>query len=86
MRLYFRDDSATEEPTASIEDLEFKVHRNTFEGANHFTFLNSIRILCFYSITNGKMKSFSVKKTPLWMNVTSGSLEAFGGDVSKGDM
>ncbi|XP_031453015.1 lymphoid-restricted membrane protein isoform X1 [Phasianus colchicus] len=52
------DDSATEEPTASIEDLEFKVHRNTFE----------------------------VKKTPLWMNVTSGSLEAFGGDVSKGDM
>ncbi|XP_031453018.1 lymphoid-restricted membrane protein isoform X2 [Phasianus colchicus] len=53
-----RDDSATEEPTASIEDLEFKVHRNTFE----------------------------VKKTPLWMNVTSGSLEAFGGDVSKGDM
>ncbi|XP_042745668.1 inositol 1,4,5-triphosphate receptor associated 2 isoform X2 [Lagopus leucura] len=52
------DGSATEEPTASIEDKEFKVHRNTFE----------------------------VKKTPLWMNVTSGSLEAFGGDVSKGDM
>ncbi|XP_021247560.1 lymphoid-restricted membrane protein isoform X2 [Numida meleagris] len=52
------EDSATEEATASIEDLEFKVHRNTFE----------------------------VKKTPLWMNVTSGSLEAFGGDVSKGDM
>ncbi|NXG20923.1 LRMP protein, partial [Grallaria varia] len=26
------------------------------------------------------------KKTPVWMNVTSGSLEAFGGDVSKGDM
>ncbi|POI34887.1 hypothetical protein CIB84_001361, partial [Bambusicola thoracicus] len=52
------DDSVTEEPTSSIEDLEFKVHRNNFE----------------------------VKKTPLWMNVTSGSLEAFGGDVSKGDM
>ncbi|XP_072183321.1 inositol 1,4,5-triphosphate receptor associated 2 [Excalfactoria chinensis] len=52
------DDSPTEEPIASIEDLEFKVHRNTFE----------------------------VKKTPIWMNVTSGSLEAFGGDVSKGDM
>ncbi|XP_015724600.1 lymphoid-restricted membrane protein isoform X1 [Coturnix japonica] len=52
------DDSPTEERTASIEDLEFKVHRNTFE----------------------------VKKTPVWMNVTSGSLEAFGGDVSKGDM
>ncbi|KAM4901550.1 inositol 1,4,5-triphosphate receptor associated 2 [Sylvia borin] len=26
------------------------------------------------------------KKMHLWMNVTSGSLEAFGGDVSKGDM
>ncbi|XP_039918567.1 inositol 1,4,5-triphosphate receptor associated 2 isoform X4 [Hirundo rustica] len=26
------------------------------------------------------------KKTHVWMNVTSGSLEAFGGDVSKGDM
>ncbi|XP_040401114.1 inositol 1,4,5-triphosphate receptor associated 2 isoform X1 [Cygnus olor] len=52
------EDGTTEEPTASIEDLEFKVHKNTFE----------------------------VKKTPVWMNVTSGSLEAFGGDVSKGDM
>ncbi|RMC02845.1 hypothetical protein DUI87_20036 [Hirundo rustica rustica] len=26
------------------------------------------------------------QKTHVWMNVTSGSLEAFGGDVSKGDM
>ncbi|XP_066175730.1 inositol 1,4,5-triphosphate receptor associated 2 isoform X2 [Sylvia atricapilla] len=32
-------------------------------------------------------KSISeAKKVHLWMNVTSGSLEAFGGDVSKGDM
>ncbi|XP_009989170.1 PREDICTED: lymphoid-restricted membrane protein-like [Tauraco erythrolophus] len=52
------EDGATEEPTASMEDLEFKVHKNTSE----------------------------VKKTDAWMNVTSGSLEAFGGDVSKGDM
>ncbi|NWQ79897.1 LRMP protein, partial [Columbina picui] len=52
------EDSATEEPTASMEDLEFKVHKNTSEA----------------------------KKTHFRMNVTSGSLEAFGGDVSKGDM
>ncbi|XP_069718966.1 inositol 1,4,5-triphosphate receptor associated 2 isoform X1 [Phaenicophaeus curvirostris] len=50
--------SATEEPTASMEDLEQKVHKNISEA----------------------------KKTPGRMNVTSGSLEAFGGDVSKGDM
>ncbi|NXC15687.1 LRMP protein, partial [Corythaeola cristata] len=53
-----REDSCTEEPTASMEDLEFKVHKKTSE----------------------------VKKTHARMNVTSGSLEAFGGDVSKGDM
>ncbi|NXX93184.1 LRMP protein, partial [Centropus bengalensis] len=52
------EDSATEEPTANMEDLEFKVHKNTSEA----------------------------KKTSGRMNVTSGSLEAFGGDVSKGDM
>lgn len=84
MLLYFRDGSATEEPTASIEDQEFKVHRNTFEGADHFILILLRKVLCLYSIT--KNKSFSVKKAPLWMNVTSGSLEAFGGDVSKGDM
>ncbi|NXJ93350.1 LRMP protein, partial [Corythaixoides concolor] len=53
-----REDSSTEEPTASMEDLEFKAHKKTSE----------------------------VKKTHARMNVTSGSLEAFGGDVSKGDM
>ncbi|XP_072731344.1 inositol 1,4,5-triphosphate receptor associated 2 isoform X1 [Ciconia boyciana] len=52
------EDGATEEPTASMENLELKVHKNTSEA----------------------------KKTHVWMNVTSGSLEAFGGDVSKGDM
>ncbi|KAM9245563.1 inositol 1,4,5-triphosphate receptor associated 2 [Leptosomus discolor] len=52
------EDSATEEATASMEDLEFKVHKNTSEA----------------------------KKTHVRMNVTSGSLEAFGGEVSKGDM
>ncbi|GAB0177179.1 inositol 1,4,5-triphosphate receptor associated 2 [Grus japonensis] len=52
------EDGATEEPIASMEDLEFKVHRNTSEA----------------------------KKIHVQMNVTSGSLEAFGGDVSKGDM
>ncbi|NXJ59682.1 LRMP protein, partial [Rostratula benghalensis] len=51
-------DSATEELTASTEDLELKVHKNISEA----------------------------KKTHVQMNVTSGSLEAFGGDVSKGDM
>ncbi|NXX10707.1 LRMP protein, partial [Podargus strigoides] len=53
-----REDGATNEPAASTEDLEFRVHRNTSEA----------------------------KKTHVQMNVTSGSLEAFGGDVSKGDM
>ncbi|XP_050754039.1 inositol 1,4,5-triphosphate receptor associated 2 [Gymnogyps californianus] len=52
------EDGATEEATASMEHLEFKVHKNTSEA----------------------------KKTHVRMNVTSGSLEAFGGDVSKGDM
>ncbi|NXP10536.1 LRMP protein, partial [Thinocorus orbignyianus] len=51
-------DGATEELTASMEDLELKVHKNISEA----------------------------KKTHVQMNVTSGSLEAFGGDVSKGDM
>ncbi|NXC48646.1 LRMP protein, partial [Penelope pileata] len=52
------EEDANEERTASIEDLEFKLHKDTFE----------------------------VKRTPVRMNITSGSLEAFGGDVSKGDM
>ncbi|NXE04567.1 LRMP protein, partial [Lophotis ruficrista] len=52
------EDDTTEEPTASTEDLEFKLDKNTSEA----------------------------KKMHVRMNVTSGSLEAFGGDVSKGDM
>ncbi|XP_067150920.1 inositol 1,4,5-triphosphate receptor associated 2 [Apteryx mantelli] len=52
------EDDATEEPIVSMEDLEFKVHKNIFEA----------------------------KRMPVQMNVTSGSLEAFGGDASKGDM
>ncbi|NWH52920.1 LRMP protein, partial [Fregata magnificens] len=52
------EDGATEESTASMEDLEFKVHKTASEAKN----------------------------TYVRMNVTSGSLEAFGGDVSKGDM
>ncbi|NXW33357.1 LRMP protein, partial [Phaetusa simplex] len=52
------EDGATEESTASMEDLELKVHKNVSEA----------------------------KKMHVQMNVTSGSLEAFGGDVSKGDM
>lgn len=80
----FREDGTTEESTASVEDLEFKVHKNTFEGADHFILIFIQETPLSYSIT--KTKSLSVKKTPIWMNVTSGSLEAFGGDVSKGDM
>ncbi|NXT50958.1 LRMP protein, partial [Pluvianellus socialis] len=52
------EEDATEEPTASMEDLELKVHKISSEA----------------------------KKMHIQMNVTSGSLEAFGGDVSKGDM
>ncbi|NXJ82347.1 LRMP protein, partial [Trogon melanurus] len=52
------EDGASEEPRASMEDLEFKVHKTTSEA----------------------------KKTHVCMNITSGSLEAFGGDVSRGDM
>ncbi|XP_031961611.1 lymphoid-restricted membrane protein [Corvus moneduloides] len=52
------EEGATEESSASMEDLEFQVPRNISEA----------------------------KKTHVRMNVTSGSLEAFGGDVSKGDM
>ncbi|NXU45486.1 LRMP protein, partial [Drymodes brunneopygia] len=50
------DDGATEESSASMEDLEFQVPKNISEA----------------------------KKVR--MDVTAGSLEAFGGDVSKGDM
>ncbi|KAM6321213.1 inositol 1,4,5-triphosphate receptor associated 2-like [Aegotheles albertisi] len=57
-RKRFRKGGATEEPRASVEDLEFKVLEYSSEA----------------------------KETHDWMNVTSGSLEAFGGDVSKGDM
>ncbi|NXO79474.1 LRMP protein, partial [Sitta europaea] len=49
---------ATEESSASTEDLEFQAPKNISEA----------------------------KKTQVRMNVTSGSLEAFGGDVSRGDM
>ncbi|NWU80940.1 LRMP protein, partial [Onychorhynchus coronatus] len=52
------EDSATEESSASVEDLELQAPKNISEA----------------------------KKTHVWMNVTSGSLEAFGGDVSKGDL
>ncbi|XP_063251529.1 inositol 1,4,5-triphosphate receptor associated 2-like [Prinia subflava] len=52
------EEGATEESSASTEDLEFQAPKNISEA----------------------------KKTHVWMNVTSGSLEAFGGDVSKGDM
>ncbi|NXI52886.1 LRMP protein, partial [Chloroceryle aenea] len=52
------EDGATEGPTASMEELEFKVHKNASEA----------------------------KEMPVQMNVTAGSLEAFGGDVSKGDI
>ncbi|NWV08296.1 LRMP protein, partial [Ptilonorhynchus violaceus] len=52
------EDDATEESSASTEDLEFQVPKNVSEA----------------------------KKAHGRMNVTSGSLEAFGGDVSKGDM
>ncbi|NXW65179.1 LRMP protein, partial [Eurystomus gularis] len=53
-----QEDGATEEPTASLEDLEFKVPKNISEA----------------------------KEMHVQMNVTCGSLEAFGGDVSKGDI
>uniref|UniRef100_A0A8C3RB53 Inositol 1,4,5-triphosphate receptor associated 2 n=1 Tax=Cyanoderma ruficeps TaxID=181631 RepID=A0A8C3RB53_9PASS len=52
------EEGATEESSASTEDLEFQAPKNISEA----------------------------KKMHVWMNVTSGSLEAFGGDVSKGDM
>ncbi|XP_066039810.1 inositol 1,4,5-triphosphate receptor associated 2 isoform X3 [Chamaea fasciata] len=52
------EEGATEESSASTEDLEFQAPKNISEA----------------------------KKMHVWMNVTSGSLEALGGDVSKGDM
>ncbi|NXO42451.1 LRMP protein, partial [Locustella ochotensis] len=52
------EEGATEESSASMEDLEYQAPKTISEA----------------------------KKMHVWMNVTSGSLEAFGGDVSKGDM
>ncbi|KAM7056950.1 inositol 1,4,5-triphosphate receptor associated 2 [Acridotheres tristis] len=52
------EEGATEESSASMEDLEIQVPKNISEA----------------------------KKMHARMNATSGSLEAFGGDVSKGDM
>lgn len=36
MLLSFREEGATEESSASAEDLEFQVHKNVSEGAEHF--------------------------------------------------
>ncbi|NXU12621.1 LRMP protein, partial [Pardalotus punctatus] len=77
------EDGAIEESSASAEDLEFQVPRNVSEGAECFTLSvweNSLFLLYNQS------PPLSAKKTHVRMNVTSGSLEAFGGDVSKGDM
>lgn len=57
MLLCFRDDSATEEPTSSIEDLEFKVHRNNFEGADHFILI-SLRKALWFLFHNQKKNLF----------------------------
>lgn len=58
----FREDGTTEEPTASIKDLEFKVHKNTFEGADHFILIFIQETLLSYSITKNQI-SFSKKDT-----------------------
>ncbi|NXX27449.1 LRMP protein, partial [Nicator chloris] len=78
------EEGATEESSASTEDLEFQIPKNISEGAEHFTLflLRKTPLSCSLM----KPPPLSAKKTPVRMNVTSGSLEAFGGDVSKGDM
>ncbi|NXL78304.1 LRMP protein, partial [Leptocoma aspasia] len=78
------EEGATEESSSSTEDLEFRVPKNISEGVEHFTlFLFRTAALC---CTITQAPPLSAKKAHVRMNVTSGSLEAFGGDVSKGDM
>ncbi|NXM31428.1 LRMP protein, partial [Oxyruncus cristatus] len=77
--------SATEESSASMEDLELQAPKNISEGADHYT-LSLSRENSPFLLYNQNPHLFSAKKTHVQMNVTSGSLEAFGGDVSKGDM
>ncbi|NXB74217.1 LRMP protein, partial [Donacobius atricapilla] len=78
------EEGATEESSASTEDLEFQAPKNISEGAEHFTL--SVQESFTFLLYNEIPPPFSAKKMHVWMNVTSGSLEAFGGDVSKGDM
>ncbi|NWW82900.1 LRMP protein, partial [Climacteris rufus] len=78
------EDAATEKSSESMEDLEFQTPKNVSEGAEHFTLFLFRKTLHSCSIT--KTPLLSAKETHVWMNATSGSLEAFGGDVSKGDM
>ncbi|NXN88409.1 LRMP protein, partial [Bombycilla garrulus] len=78
------EEGATEESSASTEDLELQVPKNISEGAEHSTLFLFKKAPLSCSIT--KPPPLSAKKTHVRMNVTSGSLEAFGGDVSKGDM
>ncbi|NXO09596.1 LRMP protein, partial [Oriolus oriolus] len=78
------EEGAAEESSASMEDLEFQVPRNISEGAECFTVFLFRKAPLSCSIT--KTPPLPAKKMHVRMNVTSGSLEAFGGDVSKGDM
>ncbi|NXA75019.1 LRMP protein, partial [Thryothorus ludovicianus] len=78
------EEEATEESSASTEDLEFQVPKNISEGAERFTLFLFWKAPFSCSIT--KLPPLSAKRAHVRMNVTSGSLEAFGGDVSKGDM
>ncbi|NWS23497.1 LRMP protein, partial [Polioptila caerulea] len=80
----WEEGATEEESSASTEDLEFQVPKNISEGTEHFTLFLFRKAPLSCSIT--KPPPLSAKKTHVRMNVTSGSLEAFGGDVSKGDM
>lgn len=56
----FREDGATKEQTASMEDLQFKVHTNTSEGADHFILFLFRKTPLSYTLTKTPT-SFSQK-------------------------
>jgi len=56
----FREDGAPEEPTASMEDVEFKVPKNTPEGADPFILFLFGKTPLSYSIT--KIPTFFSEK------------------------
>ncbi|CAM2097632.1 unnamed protein product [Caretta caretta] len=74
----------TTKETTNTEDSVFKLHESILTGVEYFILMPEYSTFFFLKLK--LEKSLSAKKTPARINITSGSLEALGGDVSKGDL